>query len=235
MNDQKQKQLSAYSQTIKKEQDDIVLSYLPALRAMAFRLKDRLPSSVDVNDLISTGVEEMIKLSRRYDKEQNSSFWGYAKKRVYGSMLDFLRNLDIISRSNRALVKSIDAVVNEYFNQNEEEPSDEYVAKILNEDVGKIKEARNVNSIVCTLYIDDQMELTNGESTLDKIEREDLVDKIQTVLHRFDERDQLIIQLYYYEELNFKQISEVLQISEGRISQLHKKLMKNIRKEIEGK
>lgn len=235
MNDQKQKQLSAYSQTIKKEQDDIVLSYLPALRAMAFRLKDRLPSSVDVNDLISTGVEEMIKLSRRYDKEQNSSFWGYAKKRVYGSMLDFLRNLDIISRSNRALVKSIDAVVNEYFNQNEEEPSDEYVAKILNEDVGKIKEARNVNSIVCTLYIDDQMELTNGESTLDRIEREDLVDKIQAVLHRFDERDQLIIQLYYYEELNFKQISEVLQISEGRISQLHKKLMKNIRKEIEGK
>ncbi|MGP1485293.1 MAG: RNA polymerase sigma factor FliA [Campylobacter sp.] len=235
MNDQKQKQLSAYSQTIKKEQDDIVLSYLPALRAMAFRLKDRLPSSVDVNDLISTGVEEMIKLSRRYDKEQNSSFWGYAKKRVYGSMLDFLRNLDIISRSNRALVKSIDAVVNEYFNQNEEEPSDEYVAKILNEDVGKIKEARNVNSIVCTLYIDDQMELTNGEITLDRIEREDLVDKIQTVLHRFDERDQLIIQLYYYEELNFKQISEVLQISEGRISQLHKKLMKNIRKEIEGK
>lgn len=60
----------AYAQMIKDEQDQLVLSYMPALRAMAFRLKERLPSSIDVNDLISIGVEEMIKLSRRYDKEQ---------------------------------------------------------------------------------------------------------------------------------------------------------------------
>ncbi|EAI2957687.1 RNA polymerase sigma factor FliA, partial [Campylobacter jejuni] len=66
----------AYAQMLKKEQDELVLSYMPALRAMAFRLKERLPSSIDVNDLISIGVEEMIKLSRRYDKEQNDNFWG---------------------------------------------------------------------------------------------------------------------------------------------------------------
>ena len=78
MNEQKRKQLSAYAQTIKKEQDDIVLSYMPALRTMAFRLKERLPGSIDVNDLIGVGVEEMIKLSRKYDKDRNDSFWGYA-------------------------------------------------------------------------------------------------------------------------------------------------------------
>lgn len=55
---------------------------MPALRAMAFRLKERLPASIDVNDLISIGVEEMIKLSRRYDKEQNDNFWGFAKKEL---------------------------------------------------------------------------------------------------------------------------------------------------------
>lgn len=60
---------NAYASTLKKEQDDLVISYMPALRAMAFRLKERLPASIDVNDLISIGVEEMIKLSRRYDKE----------------------------------------------------------------------------------------------------------------------------------------------------------------------
>ena len=69
MNEQKRKQLSAYAQTIKKEQDDIVLSYMPALRTMAFRLKERLPGSIDVSDLIGVGVEEMIKLSRKYDKD----------------------------------------------------------------------------------------------------------------------------------------------------------------------
>ncbi|EAJ6136622.1 RNA polymerase sigma factor FliA, partial [Campylobacter lari] len=53
---------NAYASTLKKEQDDLVISYMPALRAMAFRLKERLPASIDVNDLISIGVEEMIKL-----------------------------------------------------------------------------------------------------------------------------------------------------------------------------
>ena len=96
----------AYAQMLKKEQDELVLSYMPALRAMAFRLKERLPSSIDVNDLISIGVEEMIKLSRRYDKEQNDSFWGFARKRVNGSMLDYLRSLDVMSRNNRKINRS---------------------------------------------------------------------------------------------------------------------------------
>ena len=235
MNEQKRKQLSAYAQTIKKEQDDIVLSYMPALRTMAFRLKERLPGSIDVNDLIGVGVEEMIKLSRKYDKDRNDSFWGYAKKRVYGSMLDFLRDLDVISRTDRTLVKAIDAVTNEYFNEHETEPDDEYVAKILNEDVEKVREARNVSSVVSTLRIDDQMELMSDEDALAAIEKEDLTEKIQAVLQELDERDQLVIQLYYYEELSLKEISEILRVSEGRVSQVHKRLMQKIRDRLEGR
>lgn len=235
MNEQKRKQLSAYAQTIKKEQDDIVLSYMPALRTMAFRLKERLPGSIDVSDLIGVGVEEMIKLSRKYDKDRNDSFWGYAKKRVYGSMLDFLRDLDVISRTDRTLVKAIDAVTNEYFNEHETEPDDEYVAKILNEDVEKVREARNVSSVVSTLRIDDQMELMSDEDTLAAIEKEDLTEKIQAVLRELDERDQLVIQLYYYEELSLKEISEILRVSEGRVSQVHKRLMQKIRDRLEGR
>ena len=100
----KKQQPNPYSQNLKKEQDELVLQYLPAVRAMAYRLRERLPASVDVNDLISIGTEEMIKLSRRYDKDQNDSFGGYGKKRVYGSMLDFLRSLDTMSRANRRLI-----------------------------------------------------------------------------------------------------------------------------------
>jgi len=208
---------------------------MPALRTMAFRLKERLPGSIDVNDLIGVGVEEMIKLSRKYDKDRNDSFWGYAKKRVYGSMLDFLRDLDVISRTDRTLVKAIDAVTNEYFNEHETEPDDEYVAKILNEDVEKVREARNVSSVVSTLRIDDQMELMSDEDTLAAIEKEDLTEKIQAVLQELDERDQLVIQLYYYEELSLKEISEILRVSEGRVSQVHKRLMQKIRDRLEGR
>ena len=205
----KQKQLNAYKSTIKKEQDEIVLKYMPALRAMAFRLKERLPSSIDVNDLISVGVEEMIKLSRKYDKEQNDSFWGYGKKRIYGSMLDYLRALDVVSRSDRKLVKSINTEIDNYFNTHEEEPSDEYLADKLNEDIEKIREARGVSGIITILPIDEQMELKD-----------------------FDERDQMIVQLYYYEELNLKEISEIMNISESRISQIHKRLLDRIRRSL---
>ena len=228
----KQKQLNAYKSTIKKEQDEIVLKYMPALRAMAFRLKERLPSSIDVNDLISVGVEEMIKLSRKYDKEQNDSFWGYGKKRIYGSMLDYLRALDGVSRSDRKRVKSINIQIDNYFNTHEEEPSDEYLAEKLNEDIEKIREARGVSGIITILPIDEQMELI-GQSDVEKsVEKEDLILKIESALKDFDERDQMIVQLYYYEELNLKEISEIMNISESRISQIHKRLLDRIRRSL---
>ena len=228
----KQKQLNAYKSTIKKEQDEIVLKYMPALRAMAFRLKERLPSSIDVNDLISVGVEEMIKLSRKYDKEQNDSFWGYGKKRIYGSMLDYLRALDVVSRSDRKLVKSINTEIDNYFNTHEEEPSDEYLADKLNEDIEEIREARGVSGIITILPIDEQMELI-GQSDVEKsVEKEDLILKIESALKDFDERDQMIVQLYYYEELNLKEISEIMNISESRISQIHKRLLDRIRRSL---
>ena len=227
-----QKPLNPYAQNIKKAQDDIVLQYMPALRAMAFRLKERLPNTVDVNDLIGTGVEEMIKLSRRYDKEQNDSFWGFAKKRVYGAMLDFLRSLDVISRTSRTLVKSINAAIDEYFNEHEDEPSDEFLANKLGEDVDKIRDARGVSSIITLLPLDDQIELSGGGDTFERVEKEDLIEKIERILQKFNEREQLIIQLYYYEELSSKEISEILQVSESRISQIHKRLLKKIRENL---
>lgn len=229
MNPYAKKQLNAYSQNAKKHQDDLVIQYMPAVRAMAYRLKERLPASVDVNDLISIGVEEMIKLSRRYDEKQNDSFWGYGKKRVYGSMLDFLRSLDVLSRANRKLLKQIEYEIDCYFNIHGEEPDDEYLAQKLDEDVEKIKEARNASMVATTLPINEQMTLYEGDETDAIVERDQLMEVIRGIISTFKEREQLIIQLYYFEELNLKEISSILEISESRISQIHKKLMQKIR------
>ena len=223
---------NAYAQMLKKEQDELVISYMPALRAMAFRLKERLPSSIDVNDLIGVGVEEMIKLSRRYDKEQNDNFWGFARKRVNGSMLDYLRSLDVMSRNNRKIIKDIDNALDEYYQEHEKEPDDEYLAKKLDLNVEKIKEVRTAHSISYTLPLDEQIELYSEDDTLEKLEKEELLEKISEVLEDLKERDQLIVQLYYYEELNLKEISEILNISESRISQIHKKILKKLRERL---
>lgn len=222
----------AYADIMKKEQDELVMSYMPALRAMAFRLKERLPASIDVNDLIGVGIEEMIKLSRRYDKEQNDSFWGFARKRVNGSMLDFLRRLDVMSRNNRRILKDIDNILDEYYREHECEPDDEYLAKKLNLELEKVKEVRAAYAVSYTLPIDEQMEIYSEDDTLEKIEKEELLEKISEVLDTLKERDQLIIQLYYYEELNLKEISEILNITESRISQIHKKLLKKLRERL---
>lgn len=224
--------LNPYAQALKKEQDELVVAYMPALRALAFRLKERLPSSIDVNDLISIGVEEMIKLATRYNKEQNNSFWGFVKKRVYGAMLDYLRSLDVMSRNNRKIIKDIDALIDEYYQKHEEEPDDTYLASKLNLELDKIKEARTAYAVSYVLPLDEQINCYSEDNTLEKIEKEALLEQVNDVLETLKEREQLIIQLYYYEELSLKEISTILNISESRISQIHKKLLKKIRERV---
>lgn len=221
-----------YKKDAQKEQNDMVIQFMPAVRAMAYRLKERLPSSVDVNDLISIGVEEMIKLSRRYDKELNDSFWGYAKKRVYGSMLDYLRSLDIVSRSNRRLIKAIDAEISLYMTTNNQEPDDKYLAKKLNETVSKIREARAASEVTANIPLNEHL-ITSGQNIEEMVERDQMIDLIKEILTTLAQREQTIIQLYYFEELNLKEISQILDISESRISQVHKKLIKQIREKLE--
>lgn len=226
---QQNKQHNAYANAIKQEQDALVLQYMPALKSAAFRLKERLPASIDVNDLISIGTTQMIKMSRTYDKTQNDSFWGYCQKRVQGSMLDYLRSLDTMSRSNRKLVKQVEIEIDNYFNKYEKEPDDEYLAKILNESEDKIREARMASSIYSVMPIDDQLINSQQESIEERVMRDDLIEKIEKILSTFEKRDQLIIQLYYYEELSLAEISEILNISQSRISQIHKKLINQIK------
>jgi len=229
MNYMARSQLNAYERQVKEEKDKLALQFLPAVRAMAYRLKERLPNSVDVNDLISIGTEETIKLSRRYDESKNDFFWGYAKQRVYGSMLDYLRSLDTVSRNNRRLIKAIDAECERYINEFDEEPDDRYLAEVLGESEKKIREVRNVCETSSVMPITEQMVIFDKCDTEEQVEKEELIDTIKDVLKSFKEREQLIVQLYYFEELSLKEISEILNISESRISQIHKKLMRKIR------
>lgn len=222
----------AYNQYLKNTQDELALQYLPAVKAMAFRLKERLPSSIDMNDLVSIGTEELIKLARRYDSNKNDSFWGYAKTRVNGAMLDYLRTLDIVSRASRKLIKAIEAEVSRYFNEFEEEPSNEYLAEVLKEDVEKIHQARLASDIYAVVPLDEQFNALEDTDILQYCEQKELMDIIQKVLAKLTEREQLIIQLYYLEELSLSEISEILDITESRISQISKEVIRKIRKEI---
>jgi len=220
-----------YDTQLRYYQDELAVQYLPAVKAMVFRLKERLPQSVEFDDLVSIGAEELIKLARRYDKNQNDSFWGYAKTRVYGAMLDYLRSLDIVSRANRKLIKQIDEIIDQFLDENGVEPENSYIAEVLGEDIEKIKEARRAAAIYNVLPLHDQLE-SGEQDTFAMVEQEELIEKIMEVLATMPKRDQLIMQLYYFEELTYKEISEILDITPSRISQVHKRVVSKIKQSI---
>ncbi|MFA6138080.1 MAG: RNA polymerase sigma factor FliA [Sulfurimonas sp.] len=223
---------NGYTNGIKHKKDELAIQYLPAVKAMAFRLKERLPSSIDFMDLSAIGTEELIKLARKYDESLNDSFWGYAKKRVYGAMLDYLRSLDILSRASRKLVKAIDYAVEEYRLTNEDEPTDEQLSAMLGESVEKVHEARIASSIYTVMPLHDQLHVGDEGASLANIERDELIIIIKEILSGYKEREQLVIQLYYFEELTLKEISDVLNITESRISQIHKSVIQKIKESV---
>lgn len=225
---------NVYTQELKHREDQLALQFLPAVKAMSFRLKERLPSSIDYMDLCAIGTEELVKLARRYDEAQNDSFWGYAKTRVYGAMLDYLRSLDMVSRSSRRLIKEIDHAIEVYMADHDDEPSDNELSIILGIEEEKVREARIASDIYTVLPLDDQLGTPEEGGVLERLEHEDLIESIQEVLMGFEEREQIIIQLYYFEELTLKEISEIVNITESRISQIHKSVIRRIKEAVGG-
>jgi len=147
-------------------------------------------------------------------------------------MLDYLRSLDILSRASRKLVKAIDYAVEEYRLTHEEEPTDEELSEILDETVSKVHDARIASTIYTVMPLHDQLQVGDEGAALAQVEREELVEVIKNILSTFKEREQLVIQFYYFEELTLKEISDILNITESRISQIHKAVIHKIKESV---
>jgi len=224
--------MNPYEEHIRTYQDNLAVEYLPAVKKLAYKMKARLPASVDFDDLVAVATEELIKVSRRYDPKQNDSFWGYARKRIEGAMLDYLRSLDIVSRGNRKIIKDIDKEIEKYYQKHQTEPTDEYLAEVLDLPLKKIQKARIAGDIYNVMPIEEQLEVFDNINK--KVEEEELIEIIKKELSKMDKREQMVIQLYYFEELSLKEISEILDITESRISQIHKAVIRRIREKLNG-
>ncbi|MDE7448555.1 MAG: sigma-70 family RNA polymerase sigma factor, partial [Helicobacter sp.] len=106
----------------------------------------------------------------------------------------------------------------------------EYLSEVLGEEIDKIRDAKFASSVSMVLPLDEQINYSEESAVEAQIEEEELIGIITKVLSELGERDQLIVQLYYFEELNLREISEILEITESRISQIHKEIIKKIRK-----
>jgi len=137
-----------------------------------------------------------------------------------------------LSRASRKLVKAIDYAIEEHRLTNEDEPTDEELSELLGETVEKVHEARIASTIYTVMPLHDQLNVGDEGAALALIEKEELIETIKSVLADYNEREQMIIQLYYFEELTLKEISEILNITESRISQIHKSVIHKIRESV---
>jgi RNA polymerase sigma factor for flagellar operon FliA len=116
---------------------------------------------------------------------------------------------------------------------NEREPTAQELADILDEPLKKVKEAKIASQIYSVMPIYEQLGEPSAESTDAKVEHDELIDIIKATLKTFTEREQMVIQLYYFEELSLKEISAILNITESRISQIHKAVLRKIKQRLE--
>jgi RNA polymerase sigma factor for flagellar operon FliA len=218
--------------------------YLPLVRNVAGRMAINFPRSVELCDLINTGVIGLIEAFRNFDPERGVKFETYAVPRIRGAILDELRSLDWVPRSTRAKAREIERALLGFENEHGRPPSDAELAKALNISVDELHLSLEDVSKTTLLSLDEmifreednrqvpRIETVEDEKAniiLRNLERSELQAFLVIAIERLTEQEKLVIALYYYEELTLKEIGEVMKISESRVSQIHTKAVLKLR------
>ena len=218
--------------------------YLPLVKYIAGRLAIGLPRSVEMDDLINAGVVGLIEAYHNFDSDKNVKFETYASLRVRGSILDELRGMDWVPRSTRARSREIERTISKLESNLGRSPSEVELAAGLGVELSEYYTMIDDVSSTSLLSLDD---VTHGEdddkavplvdtlksqetsTALTKLEAEELRNLLADSLGQLTEQERLVVALYYYEELTLKEIGQVLELSESRVSQLHTKAVLSLR------
>jgi len=218
--------------------------YLPLVRNVAGRMAINFPRSVELCDLINTGVIGLIEAFRNFDPERGVKFETYAVPRIRGAILDELRSLDWVPRSTRAKAREIERALLAFENDCGRPPTDEELAKVLGMTINDLHLSLEDVSKTTLLSLDEmifreednrqvpRIETVEDEKAniiLKNLEKNELQAFLVIAIDKLTEQEKLVIALYYYEELTLKEIGEVMKISESRVSQIHTKAVLKLR------
>lgn len=222
----------------------LLRKYLPLVRNVAGRMAIGFPRSVELSDLINTGVIGLVEAFGNYDPARGVKFETYAVPRIRGAILDELRALDWVPRSTRAKSREIDKATTLLENTQGCKPSSADLAKKIGCTVEELLAAQgdvshsNLLSLDETLFKEDDnhqvprietVSDVEGSTALTDLEKNELRAFLVTAIDRLTEQEKLVIALYYFEELTLKEIGEVMSISESRVSQIHTKAVMKLR------
>lgn len=214
--------------------DLLIVNYIPLVKIVAGRMYNFYGSKVEFDDLLGYGILGLIDSIEKFDISKNIKFETYAQIRIKGSMIDNIRKLDWIPRSLRKKSKQVQQSMQELENKLGYIPSNTELANHMNISVNEVE---NIFSDIATFNVISLEEFlkNKSEGILDSKGNTDLPDnlyekkEIECILiesiNDLPEKEKLIISLYYYDELTYKEIGSILDLSESRISQIHSKIM----------
>ncbi|MBN8537561.1 MAG: FliA/WhiG family RNA polymerase sigma factor [Deltaproteobacteria bacterium] len=218
-----------------KQKDSLIKEYAPLIKFIAQKIAVRLPANIELDDLISAGVIGLMDAIDKYDPSRDNKFKTYAEFRVRGAILDELRSQDWVPRSIRDKSKVLDKTIAMLEQELRRTPTDEEICKTLNITVEEFHDLVNQVRPVSLLSIDDAQTFSNTDkkSILNLLEGSKLAnpynqlnikkvkDIVAGAIEELPDRQRLVLSLYYYEDLNLKEIGQVLRVTESRVSQLH--------------
>lgn len=237
--------LALYQSTQPGGQDEVVARHAPLVKRIAYHLMSRLPSSVQVDDLIQAGMIGLLEASRNYDAAQGASFETYASIRIRGAMLDEVRKGDWAPRSVHRKARAVAQAVRDVENKLGRDARDHEVAESLGMSLDEyhhtLQDAHGYRVFSFEeLGVDEEAEVTSGEGFSDAklnpfegLQNEDFQRCLAEAISGLPERERLVVTLYYDEELNLREIGAVLGVSESRVSQLHSQAMLRLRARME--
>ena len=225
-----------------KNSNELVVAHEALVKRIAFHLMSRLPASVQVDDLIQAGMIGLIEASRKFDPEQGASFETYAGIRIRGAMLDEIRRTDWTPRSVHRKAREVAEAVRKIENEQGRDARDVEVAaamglglneyhKILQDATGcRIFSFEDPGSVG-----EDGLAQSHRQPNqpLENLQNCDFKQGLAGAIKGLPERERLVMALYYDEELNLREIGEILGVSESRVCQIHGQALIRLRARME--
>ena len=231
-----------YTATGTKEIDteQFIIEFTPLVKRIAYHMLTRLPASVQVDDLIQAGMIGLLDAINRYEGSYGRQFESYAAQRIRGSILDELRDADWLPRSIRKKMRLIESAVSALEQRNGCAPSEQELAKELNMSLDEYQETlQSARGAQLIYYEDFQQE--DDEPFLDRLCADSDIDPLNALLDdnfrahlinaidNLPPREKQVMGMHYEQEMNLREIGEVLGVSESRVCQLHTQAIARLR------
>ena len=224
--------------------DYFVVKYSPLIKYVAGKISIGMPQSIEFDDLVSYGVFGLIDAISKFDPNRGIKFKTYAMTRIRGAIFDELRSIDWIPRSIRQKAKQIEQVITDLENKLGRTVEDDEIAQELGISMDEFQGLLNKLSGTSLLSLNDIWYLGDDSDELSiletmeapenmnpdiLIEKEEIRDYIIDAIKKLPDKEKKVIVLYYYEDLTLKEIGDVLEVTESRVSQLHTKAIMRLR------